>query len=90
MKLVSSTASPSSRNFSTSPATWSPPRKRTPPEEDEDRGKAAITELFQEVKNDSTPVVVARIVNDIDEIVRLVRFPGWQQTSAGEREVKNA
>ena len=26
----------------------------------------------------------------IDEIVRLVRFPGWQHTSAGEREVKKA
>ncbi len=64
--------------------------KETPPEEDEDRGKAALTELFQEVKNDSTPVMVQRIVNDIDEIVRLVRFPGWQQTSAGEREVKKA
>lgn len=64
--------------------------KETPPEEDEDRGKAALTELFQEVKNDSTPVVVQRIVNDIDEIVRLIRFPGWQQTSAGEREVKKA
>ncbi|MEZ4227262.1 MAG: hypothetical protein R3B13_40355 [Polyangiaceae bacterium] len=64
--------------------------KETAPEEDEDRGKAALTELFQEVKNDSTPVMVQRIVNDIDEIVRLVRFPGWQQTSAGEREVKKA
>lgn len=41
-------------------------------------------------KNDSTPVMVERIVGDIDEIVRLVRFPGWQQTSAGEREVKKA
>ena len=27
------------------------------------------------------------IVNDIDEIVRIVRFPGWQNTSSGEREV---
>ena len=27
---------------------------------------------------------------DIDEIVRLVRFPGWQSTLAGEREVKKA
>jgi type I restriction enzyme R subunit len=26
----------------------------------------------------------------LDEIVRLVRFPGWQHTSAGEREVKKA
>jgi type I restriction enzyme, R subunit len=43
-----------------------------------------------EVRNDQTPKMVERIVNDIDEIVRLVRFPGWQQTSAGEREVKQA
>jgi type I restriction enzyme R subunit len=62
----------------------------TPQEEDEDRGKAALTELFQQVRTDSTPVMVERVVADIDEIVRLVRFPGWQQTSAGEREVKKA
>ena len=31
-----------------------------------------------------------RVVADIDEIVRLVRFPGWQGTQAGEREVKKA
>lgn len=64
--------------------------KETPPEEDVDRGKAALTELFQQVKNPNTPIVVERIVGDIDEIVRLVRFPGWQQTAAGEREVKKA
>jgi type I restriction enzyme, R subunit len=64
--------------------------KDTPPEEDEHRGKAALTHLFQEVRNIDTPVVVERVVNDIDEIVRVVRFPGWQQTSAGEREVKKA
>lgn len=64
--------------------------KETLPEEDEDRGKAALTELFLEVQTDQTPKMVERIVNDIDEIVRLVRFPGWQQTSAGEREVKRA
>ena len=64
--------------------------KETPPEEDEDRGKAALTELFQEVKTESTPVIVERIVADIDELVRLVSFPGWQQTLAGERDVKKA
>ena len=64
--------------------------KEMPPEEDVDLGKAALTELFQHVKNPNTPVVVERIVGDIDEIVRLVRFPGWQQTAAGEREVKKA
>jgi type I restriction enzyme R subunit len=64
--------------------------KAAPPEVDEDRAKAALTELFQEVRNEKTPIVVERIVTDIDEIVRLVRFPGWQQTAAGEREVKKA
>jgi type I restriction enzyme, R subunit len=64
--------------------------KDTPPAEDEDRGKAALTELFQQVKNDDTPIIVERVVADIDAIVRLVRFPGWQQTAAGEREVKKA
>lgn len=43
-----------------------------------------------EVKNGQTPVVVERIVADIDGIVRLVRFPGWQDTKAGEREVQKA
>jgi len=64
--------------------------KETPPAEDEDRGKAALTELFQQVRNAKTPVVVERVVADIDDLVRLVRFPGWQQTAAGEREVKKA
>ncbi len=64
--------------------------KETPPEEDEDRGKAALTELFNEVKTAETPIMVERVVADIDEIVRLVRFPGWQDTLAGEREVKKA
>lgn len=64
--------------------------KETPPEEDEDRGKAALTELFNEIKTPETPIMVERVVADIDEIVRLVRFPGWQNTQAGEREVKKA
>ncbi|MFN9951871.1 MAG: type I restriction endonuclease subunit R, partial [bacterium] len=40
--------------------------------------KAALTELFLESKTEQTPAVVERIVNDIDEIVKVVRFPGWQ------------
>jgi type I restriction enzyme R subunit len=64
--------------------------RETPPEEDEDRGKAALTALFNEVKTPETPIIVERVVADIDEIVRLVRFPGWQGTQAGEREVKKA
>ena len=64
--------------------------RETPLEEDLDRGKAALTELFEEARNGETPVMVRRIVDDIDEIVRAVRFDGWQATHAGEREVKKA
>ena len=58
--------------------------------EEEDRGKASLTEMFKEVHNQDTPVVVERIANDIDEIVRLVRFSDWQNTSEGTREVRKA
>jgi type I restriction enzyme R subunit len=61
-----------------------------PPVEREAKGKAALTELFEEAKNSQTPIIVERVVNDIDEIVRYVRFDGWQNTHAGEREVKMA
>ncbi len=50
----------------------------------------ALTELFLELKTEKTPAVVERIVADIDEIVKIVRFPGWQSSLAGEREVKRS
>lgn len=53
-------------------------------------GRAALTELFEEARNEKTPIMVERVVNDIDEIVRYVRFDGWQGTHAGEREIKMA
>lgn len=52
--------------------------------------QAALTELFLELKTDQTPAVVERIVNDIDAIVRVVRFPGWQTSNSGEREVQSS
>jgi type I restriction enzyme R subunit len=52
--------------------------------------QAALTELFLELKTDQTPAVVERIVTDIDAIVRIVRFPGWQNTVSGEREVQKS
>ena len=64
--------------------------KRVDPVDEQAKAKAALTELFSEVRNVSTPVVVERVVNDIDEIVRLVRFPGWQTTKSGEREIQKA
>jgi type I restriction enzyme R subunit len=50
----------------------------------------ALTELFLELKTDQTPAVVERIVTDIDGIVRVVRFPGWQNSISGEREVQSS
>lgn len=53
-------------------------------------GKTALTELFNDVKTKNTHVIVERVVNDIDNIVSVVRFDGWQQTSKGTREVMMA
>lgn len=64
--------------------------KEVVPAREQDRGKAALTELFKQAKNAKTPVMVERIVNDIDAIVRAVRFDGWQQTTGGEREIRKA
>jgi len=52
--------------------------------------KAALTELFLELKSEQTPAVVERIVTDIDAIVRVVSFPGWQSSNQGEREVQKS
>lgn len=64
--------------------------EEVPAVEERDRGKAALSELFQEVRNADTPIMVERVVEDVDSIVRVVRFDGWQQTYGGEREVKKA
>lgn len=58
------------------------------PEQEQDKGKAALTELFNGVKNVDTPIIVERIVNDIDDIVKMVRFPDWQSSTEGVKLVK--
>ena len=62
--------------------------KQQDPADLQKTAKAALTDLFLELKTDTTPAIVERIVNDIDEIVRHVRFEGWQNSTVGEREVK--
>ncbi|MBQ9326422.1 MAG: hypothetical protein IJ246_11710 [Clostridia bacterium] len=57
------------------------------PVESEERGKAALTKLFESIRADSTPVIVERLVSDIDGIVKIVRFPGWKDTSEGRKTV---
>jgi len=56
----------------------------------EERGKAALTELFEALKGDETPIIVSNVVDRIDEVVRAVRFDGWQSTIAGDQEVRKA
>lgn len=62
--------------------------KDTDPEAERDGAREALTELFQEARNTNTHIIVERIVTDIDDIVKKVRFPDWQHTSQGERLVQ--
>ena len=59
-------------------------------EQEQKGAKAALTELFLELKTDQTPAVVERIVNDIDAIVRVVRFDGWQDSIPGQKQIQKA
>lgn len=61
--------------------------KETDSKEEQKNAKAALTELFLELKTETTPVIVERIVNDIDDIVRHVRFEGWQNSTTGSKLV---
>lgn len=56
----------------------------------EEQGRAALTELFDALKGDQTPIIVENVVNRIDEVVRGVRFEGWQSTIRGDQEVRQA
>lgn len=58
------------------------------PKEELKSAKAVLTEWFMELKTDIKPTIVERIANDIDEIVRLIRYEGWQNSTFGERELK--
>lgn len=56
----------------------------------EEQGKTALSELFDSLKNGETPVIVENIVDRIDEVVKAVRFEGWQATIRGDQEVRQA
>lgn len=56
----------------------------------EERGKAALAELFESLQTDRTPVIVESIVTEIDEVVRGIRFEGWQSTLRGDQLVRQA
>jgi type I restriction enzyme R subunit len=62
--------------------------KQADPVAEQDRAKEALTELFKAAKSKNTHIIVERIVEDIDDIVKKVRFDGWQATTQGERLVQ--
>jgi len=64
--------------------------RQVEPEQEQDRAVAALTELFNEVRTQKTHVIVERIVADIDGFVKQVRFPDWQNTASGQREIQKA
>jgi type I restriction enzyme, R subunit len=58
--------------------------KEKPIEDD----RQALTRIFEQQNLPTPPEMIKRIVTEIDEIVKKVRFEGWQHTIAGEREIK--
>ena len=48
----------------------------------------ALTQIFGEYAPTATPAIIERLVNDIDRIVREVRFLGWQESVKGDRDVR--
>ncbi|MBO2465047.1 type I restriction endonuclease subunit R [Actinomadura violacea] len=59
--------------------------------DNDEAGKEALTALFERVHQDrSAPERVGRIVWEIDDIVRSVRWENWQRTGLGDRRVRQA
>ncbi|CAM5229590.1 hypothetical protein STANM309S_06633 [Streptomyces tanashiensis] len=56
----------------------------------EERGKAALTDLFESLKGEETPIIAEKVVDEVDSVVRTVRFDGWQDTNEGDRLVQQA
>lgn len=67
-------------------------RELDQPEDRRKQAKAALTELFQTVKSDNTPVAVERVVNDIDEqVVSIIRrFPNAFKALTGKQEIRKS
>jgi len=53
---------------------------------DQDRG--ALTQILQEYAPPGTPVIVERVVEEVDAIVKPIRGTRWQESQPGDREVR--
>ena len=65
-------------------------KKIDQPEDKRAKARAALTELFESIKTDETPIIVEQVVNDIDnEVVKIVRqFNDAFQSVTARREIK--
>lgn len=65
-------------------------KKVETPEDKRAKARAALTELFESVRSPETPIIVERVVADIDrEVVEIVRrYTDAFKTVAGQNEVK--
>lgn len=52
--------------------------------------KQALTKLFLETRPESTPKILENVVEQIDKIVKVTRFDGWQTTNSGPRDIQKA
>ena len=60
------------------------------PQDKRAQARAALTDLFQSIKTDETPIIVEQVVNDIDnEVVNIIRqFNDAFQSVTARREIK--
>jgi type I restriction enzyme R subunit len=60
------------------------------PQDKRAKARAALTELFESIKTEETPIIVEQVVNDIDnEVVNIIRqFNDAFQSVTARREIK--
>ena len=42
------------------------------------------------MKSPETPIIVEKVVNDIDDVVRQVRYANWKLQETGQKQVRQA
>lgn len=48
----------------------------------------ALSQILEEFRPENVPVIIDEVVSDVDEVVRQVRFTGWNETQTGDRTVR--
>jgi type I restriction enzyme R subunit len=53
-----------------------------------DPDKGALTQILEEYAPPGVPLIVSKVVEDIDTLVRPIRGTHWQESQPGDREVR--